>query len=67
MFLLSIAAALIPCLLLRDALLTEVTWPRFLLTAAGTAVIPNGLFWIFFHRRQEWRQLLNMGKDLLRP
>lgn len=65
-FLLAIAAALIPCLLLRDALLTEVTWPRFLLTAAGTAVIPNGLFFLLFRKRRELRALLGMVKKILR-
>lgn len=64
-FLGAVAAALVPCLLLRRLLRPEETVLRFLLTAAGTAVIPNVLFFLMFFRSEELRRLLEIGKTLL--
>ena len=58
-FALAVGAALLPCLGLRALILTEVTPVRFLLTAAGTALIPNGLFLLLFGRREELRWILD--------
>ena len=66
-YLAAVAAALVPCLLLRRVLLTEVTVVRFLLTAAGTAVIPNALFFLLFFRRAELRWILGLVREILRP
>ena len=59
-FLGAVAAALLPCLLLRELLLTRLTLPGFLLTAAGTVLIVNGLFFLLFFRREELRWLLRV-------
>ena len=58
-FALAVGAALLPCLGLRALILTEVTPVRFLLTAVGTALIPNGLFLLLFGRREELRWILD--------
>lgn len=65
-YLAAVIAGLVPCLLIRS-MMQQVTIPGFIVTMAATALIPNALFALFFHRREEFRYILRLvQKKLLR-
>lgn len=51
------------CMLAKYYVLPEVTLIRFIILILIVAIVPNVMFWIFFHKRKEYQHILSIVKN----